>query len=202
LLKQTDFRKRGSIRSKATNITEIVSAPVVPLEVPRATSALRRFSTAKPQDCRLIGRHDSGGDVIVEGDGDGWLVDGNGRRRDDRQKQAFETLACLRQLRWAARVDLTADMMRDKADDAFAIGKRQPFPCVRKPVSRSRCGNPGLSMTSMTPGSSSHAVIAGPSVRFSTYPHALLHDGSEAKPLQLQIHRRPAGPHSRRQALL
>jgi hypothetical protein len=31
-------------------------------------------------------------------------------------------------------VDLGSDMMRDKADDAFAIGKRQPFPCVRKPV--------------------------------------------------------------------
>jgi hypothetical protein len=54
-----------------------------------------------------------------------------------------------------ARVDLGSDMMRDKADDAFAIGKRSYSPVSASPS--------GLSMTSMTPGYSSHAVIAGPS---------------------------------------
>jgi hypothetical protein len=48
----------------------------------------------EPKESRLIGLNGSGGDIIVEReDRDRRLADREGRRRDDRGKQAFETLA-------------------------------------------------------------------------------------------------------------
>jgi len=62
------------------------------------------------------------------------LPDGESGSRHDRRKQAFETLACLRQFSrntWAARVDLGPDMMRNEANDPFTVRWRQE---LRQPV--------------------------------------------------------------------
>jgi hypothetical protein len=92
----------------------------------------------EPQDGRLFGQHDSGGDVIFQSEyGDSRFADGKGRRRDDRWQQAFKALACFGQFRrnaWATGMDLGADVMGDKANNPFAIGRRQPFAGVRKPI--------------------------------------------------------------------
>jgi hypothetical protein len=82
--------------------------------------------------------HDSGGDVILQReDSDRWFADGEGGRRDDRRNQAFETLARFGQFSRdarVARVGLGPDMMRDEANDSFAVGWRQALARVRKPI--------------------------------------------------------------------
>ena len=63
-------------------------------------------------------------------------------------------------------MDLGADMVRDEADDALAVGGGQRLAGIgqARADSRSTQSRPsGLSMTSTTPGSSSQAAIAGPS---------------------------------------
>jgi hypothetical protein len=81
------------------------------------------------QQRRLTGGHGASVDIIVEGeDGDCGLADGEGRRRDDGRQQPLEPLSRLGQLgrdTRALRVNLSADMVRDKAHDPLAIGGRQ-----------------------------------------------------------------------------
>ncbi len=76
-------------------------------------------------------RHDAGLRVVVEREyGDGGLSDCEGRCGDDGRQQPLEPLAPFRQLGRDARgagVNLDADMMRDQADDALAIGSAQQF---------------------------------------------------------------------------
>ena len=71
-------------------------------------------------------RHDTGDRIIVKAEHrDGGLPDGEGRRCHHRRQQPFEALAGLREFgrnARRARVDCSADMMRDEANDAFAIG--------------------------------------------------------------------------------
>jgi hypothetical protein len=109
----------------------------LPVEV-AGDQHIAAFLDSEPQDCRLFWLHDSGGDVIIEReDRDRRLADGEGGRRDDRRKQAFKTLAGLGQFSrnaWASWMDFGADVMGDKADDPFAIGWRQPFAGLRKPI--------------------------------------------------------------------
>jgi hypothetical protein len=113
--------------------------------------------------------HDSGGDVISKReDGDRWLADGERGRCNEGRQQTFETLACFGQISRDALVtwvDLGADVMRDKTDDPFAVGRSQALARVRKPIRQPVDPDAaiGISMTSTTLGSSSHAAIAGPS---------------------------------------
>ena len=110
---------------------------VLPVEVPPATRMLRRSRDGRAQTLGLIGRHDAGGDIVVEREhGDGGLADREGRRRHDRRQQALEPLARLGQLGRDARragMHLGADMMRDEADDALAIGGRQTLAGIGQP---------------------------------------------------------------------
>jgi hypothetical protein len=82
--------------------------------------------------------HDPAGDVILQReDGDRRFADRKGGRRDDRRKQAFETLARVGQFSRDARVTrlgLGPDMMRDEANDSFAAGWCQALARVRKPI--------------------------------------------------------------------
>ena len=75
----------------------------------------------------LSGRHDSGGDVVFEGeDRDSRFADRERRGRDDRRKKSFEPLSRFRQLGGDARragMDFGADMVGDQANDPFAIGR-------------------------------------------------------------------------------
>jgi hypothetical protein len=91
---------------------------------------LRRLSTAR----RSVGlglNHDAGRHIVVEREhGDRGLADGEGRRGDDRGKQALEPLARLGQLGRDARapgMNFGADMVGDQPNDALAVGGRQPF---------------------------------------------------------------------------
>ena len=84
----------------------------------------------------LYRRHDPGGDIILEGKNrDGGLTDGEGRSDNDGRKKAFEPFPRLWELCRDPRrtaVDFHADMMRDQANDAFAVGWRQAFTRVRQ----------------------------------------------------------------------
>ena len=68
-------------------------------------------------------------DIVVEReDRDGGLADREGRSRDDGRQQSLEPLSRFGQLGRDARaagMDLGADVMRDEADDALAIGRRK-----------------------------------------------------------------------------
>ena len=67
------------------------------------------------------------GNIILEGKHlDGRLADGEGWHGDHRRQQALEALATSRQLRRiprGRRMDVGADVMRNEADDTFAIGR-------------------------------------------------------------------------------
>ena len=71
-------------------------------------------------------------DIVVEReDRDGRLADRESRSRDDGRQQSLEPLSRFGQLGRDARIagmDLDADMMRDEADDALAVGRRDTAP--------------------------------------------------------------------------
>ena len=77
---------------------------------------------------RLRVRHDPGGDIVVEGEHrDRGASNGEAWSRGDRRDEAFEPLAAFRQLSrdaWTAGMDLDADMVSDKPDDAFCVNGR------------------------------------------------------------------------------
>ena len=132
---------------------------VLPVDVPPATRMFVRSATALRSSVGLVGRHDAGRDIVVEReDRDGGLADREGRRRDDGRQQALEPLARFGQLGRDARgagMDLGADMMRDEADDALAVGRRQHARRCRpgRSTSRSIHSRPsGLSITSTMRG--------------------------------------------------
>jgi hypothetical protein len=147
-------------------------------------------------------RHDSGGDVILKReDGDRRLAEGEGGRRDDWRKQAFKTLACFGQFSgdaWVTGMDLgptwcaTRRMIRSPSAGAS-----------HSPVSASPSASrsiqilpSGLSMTLMTPGSSSHAAIAGPNaVRNMRAPRETASDRRVDAPMTAPArHRREMQP--------
>src|SRR5262249_32931371 len=74
----------------------------------------------------LVGRHDSGADVVVESENrDRGLADGEGRRRDDWWDQALESFTGFGQLSRDARgnrMPPRAHMMGNQANDTLAIG--------------------------------------------------------------------------------
>src|SRR5215510_16068457 len=104
---------------------------------PTSDKDIASFFDGAAQHPGLIGRHDAGGDVIVEGeDRDGRLADGESGCCDDGRKQSFESLTAFRQLRenaWSCRMHLRTNMMRDEPDDAFAIDSREPFTRIDQP---------------------------------------------------------------------
>jgi hypothetical protein len=110
---------------------------VLPVDVPPATRMLARDATPACKCLRLRGGHDPGRDVIVESEhSDGGFADGEGRCGDDGRQQTLEPLARLGQLgrdTRGARMNLRADMVRDQADDALAIGGRQSLPGIGQP---------------------------------------------------------------------
>ncbi len=79
-------------------------------------------------------RHDPGAGIVVEREHrDGGLADGEGRGSDDGRKQALKPLPAFRQLCRDARgpgVNLDADVVRDQAHDALAIGGGERFASV------------------------------------------------------------------------
>jgi hypothetical protein len=86
---------------------------VFPVDVPPPTSTLRRSRRRAATQSRK--------------NGDRRLANGESGRRDDRRQQAFETLASFGQFggnAWTARVDLSPDVMRDKANVSFAVCRR------------------------------------------------------------------------------
>ncbi len=83
---------------------------------------------------------------------------------------------------------LGADMMGDKAIDPLSAGRRQPFARVRQPIRQpvDPDARPGLSMTSMTLASSSHAAIAGPNaVRNMRAPRVIASEQRESIPARV-----------------
>lgn len=125
----------------ATSASRALVSVVLPVLVPPATRMLARCDRL-PEDDGLVGRHDAGGDIVVEReDGDCRLANREDRSRYDRRQQAFEALAGFGQFSRDTRpsvMHLGTDMMGDEADDAFAIGGRKSFPrigqAVREPV--------------------------------------------------------------------
>lgn len=93
---------------------------------------------ARAQDLGIMLRHDAGGDIVGEReDRDRRLADREGRRGDDRRKQAFEAFSRFGQLGGDSRrtgVDFGSDMVGDETDDALAIGRRERFAGVADPA--------------------------------------------------------------------
>ena len=84
----------------------------------------------------LNGRHDAGGDIIVEGeDGDRRLANGKGRRGHHRRQQPLEALSRLRQLGRnprTCRMNLGADVMGNEPHDALAVGCGEALAGIRQ----------------------------------------------------------------------
>ena len=97
---------------------------------------LRASRTAFAQRFSLNGRHDAGGDIVVEGeDGDRRLADGEGRCGHDRRQQPLEALSRLGQLGRNARtcrMDLGADVMGNEPHDALAVGCGEALAGIRQ----------------------------------------------------------------------
>jgi hypothetical protein len=70
-------------------------------------------------------------------DGDRWLTNGEGGRRDHRGQQPLEALSRFRQFRgdaWGVGVNLGADMMRYEPDNPLAVFGRQARSRVLQPA--------------------------------------------------------------------
>ena len=80
------------------------------------------------EQCRLVAAHDPGRDIIVEREhSDRWATDGETRRQDDRRNQPLKPLTGFGEFGRHARraaMDLDADVMGDKPDDALRIPGR------------------------------------------------------------------------------
>ena len=120
----------------ATSARRALVNVVLPVEVPPATRMFLRCSDRAPQGLSLLRGHDAGGDVVVEReDGDRWLADSKGRRRDHRRQQTFESLSGLGQFSGNARrtsMHFGADVVRHQPNDAFSVGGREALACVRQ----------------------------------------------------------------------
>ena len=142
-----------------------------------------RAATAARSASAWSACHDAGSDVVVEREhGDGGLADREGRRRDHRRQQSLEPLACLGQLgrdAGAAGMNLGADMVRDQAHDALAIGGRQALAGIGEPFGQPVDPEPpvGVEHHLDDRGSSRNPAMAGPSaVRSMRAPRMIASD--------------------------
>ena len=96
----------------------------------------RRSDHGLPQHVGLAGRHDAGGDIVVEReDRDGRLADREDGRRHHRRQQPLEPLSRFGQLgrhAGTAGMNLGADMVRNEPHDALAIGGRETLAGIGK----------------------------------------------------------------------
>ncbi len=81
------------------------------------------------EQCRLVAAHDPGRDIIVEREhSDRWATDGETRRHGYRRNEPLKPLTGFGQFGRDARraaMDLDADVMGDKPDDAFRVRRAQ-----------------------------------------------------------------------------